>query len=360
MRNKGALKMVAAAAGVSPSTVSRALRGHPGIAEATRKRVREAADRIGYAPDARLARFFREMHQGTRMVLLLFSPIRYMEVVHGNPFYTRINWVIQGELQRRGHFMLLANAETDLLPDGRSRSIVETSAIGIITDMTEAKTLSPLIAQVPVVQFNAESPGLAVDAVLPNVELAACQQIDQLKDLGHRAIACFRPRGPDIPPRGWSWQDRRYWRAFEDRVRSHGLALPKEYLAPIQFGPGQDEAAIQAFLDRVLAAPKPPTAIVTYDVYANELVRQLGERGLRVPTDISIMGYDDHPFGHPGTLPLSTFRQDFETMAVAAVDLLLQRIKDPSRPPILVQVPGKVILRESSGPAPKKAAAPKA
>ncbi len=356
-RNHGALKMVAAAAGVAPSTVSRALRGHPGISEATRKRVREAAERIGYTPDERLARFFREMHQGSRMIALVVSYGPFMDALHGDPFYARINWIVQRELQRRGHHMVLANAATDLLPDGRSQSVVEAAAIGVITDLTEPALLEPLLAQVPVVQLNAECPGMAVDTVLPNVDQEASDQVDRLRELGHRAIACFRPRCSDVPPRGWTWQDRRYWRAFEDRVRCHGLALPEAYLAPIQFGYDGHDAAIHSFLDRVLAANPAPTAVVTHDIYAASIIRQLAERGLQVPRHFSVMGSDDHAFGHPSAIPLSTFRQDFETMAVSAVDLLLQRIKEPARPPILIQVPGQVVLRESTAAAPDLSAA---
>jgi hypothetical protein len=94
------------------------------------------------------------------------------------------------------------------------------------------------------------------------------------------------------------------------------------------------------------------TAILTYDTYAGELIRQLANRGLSVPRDISIMGFDDDIHGWFCPMTLATYRQDIDAMATEAVNLVRERIKNPDRAPRMVKVEGKVIVRDSLGPAP--------
>ena len=124
--------------------------------------------------------------------------------------------------------------------------------------------------------------------------------------------------------------------------RSDLLLAPEEEV-PIR-QPGE-------FLDRVLCPGIAPTAILTYDMYAGELIRQLGERGLAVPRDVSLVGYDDDTHGAPSPLPLTTFRQDFETMAKVALSLLEARIKERNKPVQVVAVEGALIIRASTAPA---------
>jgi LacI family transcriptional regulator len=119
-------------------------------------------------------------------------------------------------------------------------------------------------------------------------------------------------------------------------------------MEPIAFRYENEIEAVSAFLDRILAGDR-ATAILTYDVYAGELIRQLANRGLSVPGDISIMGFDDDNHGRFCPIPLATFRQDFDAMATEAVRLVRERAQAPSRAPLMVKVEGKVIVRESVG-----------
>jgi DNA-binding LacI/PurR family transcriptional regulator len=346
------LAAVAKAAKVSPSTVSRALSGHAKISTATRERVRQVADRLGYSPDRRLGRFFREVHRGTRTIAVLMHQKVHREAAAGSPFYSRISWSLQNELQQREYYMLLASADGDETVDGGLRSVAEGVVEGVIAEVKDDSLITRLQGRVPVVLFNVECRMGAVDTVLPNVEKAAGQQVEHLVALGHRRIACFHPRPADLSP-PTQWQNRRFWRGYRDACDARGLVCPDRYLAPIEFGPGQDEVAVAGFLDRVLTGNDAPTAVLTHDGYAGELICQLERRGLRVPRDISLVGYDDFDFDRPCPIPLTTYRQDFESMARVAVDLLLQRLKEPGRVPMLVQVPGQLIVRDSTAPPPE-------
>jgi len=201
-----------------------------------------------------------------------------------------------------------------------------------------------LAANSPVVLLNAETGCADVDVVLPDTERAAREQIDHLRKLGHRRIACFRPRPSP------HWQDRRFWREYEDYGTRAGLLLPAEYLLPIEFANGGHPQAIAQFLERVLRPGHAATAILTYDVYAGELIRQLKARGLAVPDDVSLVGFDDDTHAQFCPIPLTTFRQDFEAMAEAAVELLRERLKQPQRPDRVLAIAGKLVERASTAP----------
>ena len=175
--------------------------------------------------------------------------------------------------------------------------------------------------------------------------------MDCLAELGHRRIANFRPKPPSGAPFA-HWEDRAFWREYVDYAQDLGLEIPQSWLEPIVFKCENEIEAIGAFLDRILAGDR-ATAILTYDIYAAELIRQLANRGLSVPGDISIMGFDDEIHGRVCPIPLATYRQDFDAMATEAVRLVRERAGNLSRAPLMVKVEGKVIVRESVGKAGK-------
>lgn len=141
---------------------------------------------------------------------------------------------------------------------------------------------------------------------------------------------------------------------FEAACEDFDILPPDAYRVPIHFGRNEHVLAIHDFLDRVMGSESPPTAIVTYDVYAPELMRQCAERGLRLPEDMSIVGFDDSPDLHRDCLvPLTTFRQNFDQEAFHALRLLAARTPDRSIPCHTVLVEGELVVRKSTS-APKR------
>lgn len=345
------LKLVAEKAGVSTATVSRVVNGHRAIAAATRQRVQKVIDQLGYSPDPKLGQFFKTMNGGVKGVAFALHPELHERLAaFSDPFYARMSLAVQAELSCRGHHMILANSNTDSTPDGNLNCVAQGLCNGVIAKLRDRNVIMQLAKHVPLVLLNADYDMPCVDVVIPNVERAAQRQLAHLFDLGHRAVACFRPDSTETGP---SWQDRRFLNSYRNFCTSHNMVPPAQYLAPIECEPGEDAAAITDYLDRILSRPDiAPTAIMTYDGYAGELIRQLSSRGYRVPRDISIVGYDDCTFNHPCPIGLTTFRQDFEAMAKEAVRLLLERIKDPARPAMLVELEGEFIARESSAAPP--------
>ena len=336
---------------LSASTVSRALRDHPAISSDTILRVKKAAELNGYKPKASVNRFFKALRGEVSGVVFLVDNAVQERFSERDPFYSQILWSVERALQKTGTHMLLSNVSSNLTSSGSLYAIEEGMAHGVIIKSNDTEMIAKLSQHTSVVALHTDPRGQNVDCVIPDIERAARCQMDCLAKLGHRRIANFRPKPPAGTPFP-SWQDRAFWREYVDYAQDIGLEIPQPWMEPIVFNSENEIEAIGAFLDRILAGDR-ATAILTYDTYAGELIRQLANRGLSVPGDISIMGFDDDIHGRFCPIPLATFRQDFDAMATEAVRLVKERARDSSRAPLMVKVEGKVIVRDSVGVAKK-------
>jgi LacI family transcriptional regulator len=307
--------------------------------------VKEAAERLGYKPKSSVERYFKAIRGEVNCVAFLVDQSIQDCLSARDPFYSQILWAAERALQKEGMHMLLSNTRTNLTTNGSLYAIEEGIANGVIVESHDTEIIAKLSEHTAVVVMNSDPRGQNVDAVIPDIERAVRSQMDCLIAHGHRRIACFRPK----PPKGLPfphWQDRAFWREYVDYAVDLGIEVPQIWLEPIQFVIGGDTEAVSAFLDRALSGNR-ATAILTYDTYAGELVRQLANRGLSVPEDISIMGFDDDVHGKFCPIPLATFRQDFDSMATEAVRLVRERSAQRVRAPRMVKVEGKVIVRDS-------------
>lgn len=336
---------------LSASTVSRALRDHPAISSDTISRVKKAAELHGYKPKASLNRFFKALRGEVSGVVFLVDNAMQERLSERDPFYSHILWSVERALQKIGAHMLLSNVSSNLTSSGSLYAIEEGMAHGVIIKSNDTEMIAKLSQHTSVVALNTDPRGQNVDSVIPDIERAARCQMDCLAKLGHRRIANFRPKPPAGTP-FFSWQDRAFWREYMDYAQDIGVEIPPSWMEPIVFNSENEIEVVGAFLDRILAGDS-ATAILTYDTYAGELIRQLANRGLSVPADISIMGFDDDIHGRFCPIPLATFRQDFDAIATEAVRLVRERARDSSRAPLMVKVEGKVIVRESVGVAKK-------
>jgi LacI family transcriptional regulator len=346
LMSAASLNEVMKRAGVSASTVSRVLRNQPGISEKTRERVKKAVSETGYQPNARLQKLFTRVHS-KRWSLLFLVPARYTSGgSEERSFFERMIWPLEREIATRKCALMVSSWESGLLEDGIPYAVTEGLADGIIAMGGSPPLIRSLASRVPLVLFNSEDRLANADIVTPDVDRSAFLQLEHLRGLGHERIACFRPRGPNLPGIP-SRQDKRFWLAYEDFFTTSGLDLPDSYLDPIAVSPETNTSAVEAFLDRLFRGADRPTAIVTTDVYASFLIPALQSRGLRVPDDVSVFGYDDDSHGFPVSIPLSTFRQDFDAMAAVAVDRLLGRLDGEAKPIQVIEVNGSLIHRNS-------------
>jgi LacI family transcriptional regulator len=336
-RRRVALRDVAAAANVHPSTASRALNSHTQgrVNPATVERVREAAQQVGYHPNS-LARGLRTSRTFTVGMLIpdltnaLFPPI-----VKG----------IEDRLSQDGYTLLLANTNYDLEREPEIvRAMVARQVDGLL--LATARREYPLVhdlldAGVRVVLVNRTMEHAPVASVTGDEHLGIGLAVSHLASLGHREIAYV---GGDAEA---STGLARY-RAFVERLREEGLPLDPDLVAHAdRFHEEPGAAAFAELLDRgkrftAVVAANDRLALGCYDV--------LRDRGLRVPRDVSVTGYNDMLFADRFDPPLTTIRIPHDQIGVQAAQLLLDAMGDGESPAMTVRLAPSLVVRKSTAP----------
>jgi LacI family transcriptional regulator len=327
------MRDVAAAAGVSVSTVANVLNNPGVVAEATRRRVEAAMDSVGFVRSGP-ARQLRGL------------PSRLVGSVtldQSNPFYAELNRGIEDHLDEAG-CMLLA-CSTDLRPDKELRALQlleEQSPRGIVITPTGAhphRLTAVSQRGTPVVLLDARQDGADLCAAAVDHVSGGRLAGEHLLALGHRRVA-FLSAGPDIEP---------------VRERRDGLA---QALAAAGAGPPIEvramEAGFSAGTDATVSAllhgAAPPSAVVCVnDIAALAVIRSLQARGLRVPGDMSVVGYDDLPFAAHVRPALTTIQRPIRHLGRVAAQLLLAEGAANHRHRELLFSPS-LVVRATTGP----------
>jgi DNA-binding LacI/PurR family transcriptional regulator len=304
------LQSVAKLAGVSTATVARVIHGGGPVSEATRCRVVEAIDRTGYRVNM-VASGLRRQRTGTIGHILT--------AVTANPFFVEVSVGLQEAAARAGFEVMLFNAQGD---PARERAGVDVflgrrvEAIVFTTPLAEENVRLAAGAGVRVVQV--ERPwAISTPSVVVDNRVGARAATDHLIELGHRRIAFW---GPD-PPGAHST---RGGAVEADRIAGYRDALGTAGLSPIVWAPptGEPDAArsaLAAQLRQHLADPAPPTAIVAgSDLFAADVLRAAHPLWLRVPDDLSLVGFDDTYAAHLAPA-LTTVALPMHEMGEAAV-----------------------------------------
>lgn len=179
---------------------------------------------------------------------------------------------------------------------------------------------------------------------------AAEEAVKHLIALGHRRIACLTNRDPAS-----SVQER--VEGYRSALASAGLPFRSDYLVPVM---RDDDGAVSAGVDRLMALDEPPTAIFGInDVIALQVHEDLAQRGYRIPADLSVVGFDGLLRWVPGGGHLTTARQNFERIGQLAMEILIESLEQGSGAPsrhLMLEAP--LALQGSSGPAPVTETAP--
>jgi DNA-binding LacI/PurR family transcriptional regulator len=338
------MRDIAEATGVSQSTVSRVLSGTPTavpIAESTRMRVMETARQLGYRPNP-LARGLRGAP--TMLIGVIVRDIT-------DPFFAVAIEAATREAGRRGYNVVLGHAHESADEAQALTSILEARHCDALLFLGDLRDRPDLIEElqdtrIPVVAMWHGSRESGIPTVSVDNRGGTTAVVDHLVGLGHQRIAFAGPRGRlgDITER----ED-----AFVAALHGHGLPTPEELLADVP----NTYAGGAAALDRLLELEVPPTAIVgSTDVIALGLLHGAHERGLRVPQDVSISGFDDIPQAAFTVPALTTVRMPTAAMVTAAVDLAIGQ-EDPVAELHPVLEP-ELVVRHSTGPTAQTPARP--
>jgi len=338
---------VAKLAGVSRATVSYVMNNQTGggvpISEETRQRVLAAIAELDYVPDARA----QALRSGsTKTIGLIVPDIQ-------NPHFWEVANGIEQEAYAAGYHILLSS----IPPENKHakeifRSLSHRRIDGLImipsfiyhSEDAQKTLINLLKRRVPIVGMMADIEGVDfnIDRVISDYRETTLEVMNHLLSLQHRRIGLIY--GIAVPELG---TDRLF--AYKSSLQAAGLPIDPNLI--IECGPTIEDS-YQA-TQKLLELPSPPTALIALnDFLAVGALRAIKDLNLNVPEDISLFGYDDIPLAKYLVPRLSTASKDGGKIGREATRLLLARLKNPDRPIQEIRLPARLILRESTGPAP--------
>ena len=331
-RKPATMRDVAARAGVSRSLVSTVFRGVPGASPDTRQRILTAADDLGYRPDdrARRLRSNASSQIGVTLTATQRFHVEVAEALHHSAALRGFDLSIALNTGSR----TLAHAVDTLLAQRCAALIL----IGPAAPEDELARLADLAGDIPVIVVDRYSEVTSVDSLRIDDEAAYRILIGHLVSLGHTDI--WHPDGGDYVSAG----PRR--RSFIAAMASYGLA-DRARIIP-GGGSAMDGAAAAL---RLSTRDDLPTAIAGYnDRAACGIIDVLWRHGIRVPDDISVTGLDDIPEASMPHMSITTVEQRPESLADAVVTTLMDRLEGAPPRGLQLQAPGRLIVRNSTGP----------
>lgn len=332
---KPTIQDVARAAGVHPATVSRALNPNlPGrVAAETTRRIEDAAAQLGYVPD-QLGRSLRTRRSYTVGVLVPDL---------GNPVFPPIVRGIEDTLRLSGYEALVVNTDDSAEREARLIDVLTArrcDGFVIASSRRDDAAVTALIAGgASVVLVNRLVDG-AADSVASDDAAGMQTAVAHLVALGHREIAHVGGP-PDL-----SMTDVRKT-AFVAAMRDARLPVDDDLIGVAdRYAADEGDRAFGAILDR-----RTPSAVVAgNDMIAIGCYAALRKRGLSCPADVSVIGINDMPLAGFLDPPLTTVAIPQHEIGVAAAELVLARIGDPSGEPVARLLPTALVVRGSTGP----------
>ncbi len=325
------IRDVARLAGVSPSTVSRALSVPGMVNAATRARVAAAVEQLGYEPN----RAARGLITGRTGTIGLVVPDL------ANPFFASVTKGVQARARRHDVAVFVADTDEDAAAEtGLVRALAkQVDGIVLCSPRAGDDELAAIVQDATVVLVNRAAAG--IPGITYDNEDGMRQAVAHLVALGHRRIAWVGG-----PATSWSTQHRGLGlrNAVEER---------RAELAPVgDFAPTYEGGMAAA--DQVIATGA--TAVVAYnDLVAIGLLARLDARGISVPGDLSVVGVDDIAMSRMARPALTTVRLPKQEAGRIAVELLLAVLDDPdSSVGTQDTLRGELIVRDSTGPAPQR------
>jgi len=328
------LKAVAQYLGLTPGTVSAVLNDSPSarsIPQETKNRIHAAAKELNYRPNF-FARTLR--NKRTYTIGVIAEEI-------GDSYSSPIISGIEQYLRKRDYFFLtVVHRHDPVLLNRYSQLLSERGVEGIITVDTIVQE-TPLL---PTVAVAGHKKLKGVTNIILDHERAAVLALNHFKDLGHVRVAFMKgnPLSADSTDR---------WDAICRVAGQIGLKMDPELIVQIDTDDPTPMLGYP-FTKQLLARNKPFTALFAYnDISAIGAIRALQEQGLRVPQDVSVMGFDDIPGAAFHTPSLTTVRQPLNRMGEVAAQSLLERIEGKIEDSEIAIEPD-LVVRESTAKAP--------
>ncbi len=327
---------VAKAAGVSISTVSRAVNSHERrMSDETQRRVLAAVRELNYVPN----RLASGLKRNRSLTLGVIVP----NIL--NPFFTTVVRSVQDFVTPRGYEVLICNTDDDPDREGHAlKALLSRQVDGLIVAKCaeDDSVYRRLVTErFPLVLVDRQIPGLSSDVVDVDNFAAAERVVERLLVLGHRRIGIITPTLDHIGSRVFRIEGCR--RA----MTAHGLDLTSGLLVEVDFHKDSGAKATAKLLSRRF----PPTALFVLNTFlAMGALEELQNRKLRMPEQLSFVMVDDPEWAKLMKPKISVVQQPIPEIGRIAARLLMERISQPGKAYESVRLAAEFIERESTGP----------
>ncbi len=327
---------VAKEANVGVGTVSRVLNNHPSVAPETRKRVKDVAERLNYQPHTYAQRLAKRQSETLSAIIPFFTNYFFIEILQG----------VQDRISQLGYDLVLYGVNNiDQVEGYVSRALQRGRVDGILL-------FSMKIPEKVIVRLQETNvPVVLVDTVSPHFDSISVANVDgayaattHLIELGRRPVGMVNAQLVSAPAI-------ERLQGYKHALEIHGISFSED-LVKTGCTMKQDgfnrEAGYEAMSDFIKMGPEMPKAFfVSSDIQAMGAIAALSENEMRVPDDISIVGFDDIELARH--LKLTTMRQPMYQMGILAVDRMVARMSNPDLEILHTTFSPTLIVRESCG-----------
>ncbi|EGR4293428.1 LacI family DNA-binding transcriptional regulator [Vibrio cholerae] len=326
------MKDIARLAGVSTSTVSHVINKSRFVSDEIAERVNNAAQQLNYAPSA-LARSLKMNRTKTIGMLVTTST---------NPFFGEVVKGVERSCYHQGYNLILCNTEGD---NQRMKASINTllqkrvDGLLLMCSTLEGERLDVFdrYPDIPIVVMDWGPILFASDKIQDNSLQGGYMAAKHLIECGHKEIGCIT--GPLI-----RHQAQMRYEGYKRALAEAGIAINPDWIVESDF---ECEGGYQAF-EKLYQRGKLPSALfVSNDMMAMGVIQAASQRGLRVPDDLSLIGYDDVHIAKFMTPALTTIHQPKYRLGKAAVDTLLYRLENPDTTAQVVQLEPTLVVRDS-------------
>ncbi|EMW1605375.1 substrate-binding domain-containing protein [Vibrio cholerae] len=326
------MKDIARLAGVSTSTVSHVINKSRFVSDEIAERVNNAAQQLNYAPSA-LARSLKMNRTKTIGMLVTTST---------NPFFGEVVKGVERSCYHQGYNLILCNTEGD---NQRMKASINTllqkrvDGLLLMCSTLEGERLDVFdrYPDIPIVVMDWGPILFASDKIQDNSLQGGYMAAKHLIESGHKEIGCIT--GPLI-----RHQAQMRYEGYKRALAEAGIAINPDWIVESDF---ECEGGYQAF-EKLYQRGKLPSALfVSNDMMAMGVIQAASQRDLRVPDDLSLIGYDDVHIAKFMTPALTTIHQPKYRLGKAAVDTLLYRLENPDTTAQVVQLEPTLVVRNS-------------
>ena len=325
------LKMVAESAGVSVNTASRAINSKPDINEETKKRVLQVAQELGYVRNA-TAVALRTRKTGTIGVVIADNR---------NPFYAELLNGIEVAAREKNYHIILANTQRDYKKEEEAINLLLTKRVdGLLITPVQDKDediKNLLDANIPFVVVGRDFENIEIDAVFNDEVKGGFLATEYLIKKGHKRIALIDGFLYKSPAKG-------RLEGYKKALNKYRISLDESLISVGDINIEDGYERTKQMLEKNLEF----TAIFTYnDMMAFGSMQAIKEKGLRIPEDIGLVGYDDIQFSSLISPSLTTIRLKKQELGIESVKLLFSRINREHKKTKKIMLDVELQIRET-------------